>query len=163
MWPAGTSRRCWPASTKPQGLLPYTEHAKNRHRHLGSQTRHPLEFCDIPRPVHRELRSGMIDLAQVFGCQLQADRSDVLIQALELARAGNRDYPRLFRKQPCKSYLAGGHLPSARELAEQLNHGSIGSARFRGEARDNVAGVIPVECRVLVDLAGEKPIAQGAE
>src|SRR5262249_30645299 len=113
--------------------------------------------------VDREPCQGTIDFQQVCGCQVYIDRCDVLIQALEPASAGNRHYPGLSRHEPGEGQLSGCDLPSAREPAQLLNQGSIGTARNRRETRHEVAVVVPVKPRMLIDLPGEKTSAQGTE
>ena len=54
------------------------------------QSRHFLQALRIAVPFHLDLRRGDVDVLQVFSRQLDRHRSDVLIQAVQLRRAGNR-------------------------------------------------------------------------
>ena len=53
-----------------------------------------------PRPPHRDLRDGAVHLAEVVGRRGHVNRSDVLLQALQLAGAWDGNDPWLLGKQP---------------------------------------------------------------
>jgi len=38
----------------------------------------------IPRPLHRDLGDGALDLAEIVGRELDGDRPDVLLEPLQL-------------------------------------------------------------------------------
>src|SRR5437016_384845 len=126
-------------------------------------TRQLLQLRGIARAMQLDCRKGGIDLRQILGGQLDGGGLNVLVQALEPACSGNGNYPGLLRQEPCQSQLAGCHLPSAGEPPQQLNQIPIGPPRVRGKAGREVAVIIALKGRVLIDRPGEKPTAQWAE
>ena len=76
-------------------------------------------------------------------------------------RDGNN--PRLLVRQPGEGDLRGRRLLLLRDPGQQIDQRLIRLARFRREARDDVAEVRFTERRVRVDLSGEKAFAQGTE
>jgi hypothetical protein len=57
--------------------------------------------------LHRDLRRRSSNFAQVFGCQLDVGCPQVLVEALQLPGAGDRNDPRLLGEEPCQSDLRG--------------------------------------------------------
>ena len=113
--------------------------------------------------MHRDLRGGALDLAEVVGRQFDGSRPDVLLQAMQLRGARDRNDPRLLGEQPGERDLGRRRLLPLRDLAEQIDQGLVRLPGLRREARDDVAEVGAVERRVLVDLAREEALAQRAE
>ena len=77
-------------------------------RHLPPVVINPaLELRWIPRAVHRDLRGSGIDLLRSSGVSGSCTRAEVLVQAVELRRAWNRNDPRLLREEPRQCELSG--------------------------------------------------------
>ena len=125
-----------------------------------SATGHLLQVLGVPGPLHRDLRGRGLDLAEVVGRELDVGRPEVLVQAMQLRGARDRDDPRLLGEQPGERDLGRRRLLASRDLAEQVDQGLVRLDRLRREARDGVAEVGAVEGRVLVDLAGEEALAR---
>ena len=71
--------------------------------------------------MHRDLRGGAFDVAQVLRRELDGHRPDVLVQALKPARAGDGHNPRLLGQQPRERDLRGRGLLALRDAAEQID------------------------------------------
>jgi len=112
--------------------------------------------------VHRDLCGGDIDVPQIAGREFDRDCPDVLVQAMQLGGAWDRDHPRLLRQQPGECDLSRRGLFPFRDTGEQMNQGLIGLEGLRREARQGAAEVGTVELRIFIDLAREEPLAQGA-
>src|SRR5205823_5292067 len=108
-------------------------------------------------------REGGLDAAQVVGRQLDRDRAEVLLQAVQFRRAGDRNDPRLLGQEPRQRDLRRGRPLLSRDLSEQLDQGLVGLAVLLREAGDDVAEVGLVEGRALADGAGEEALSQWAE
>ena len=103
--------------------------------------------------LYHETRRDAVDLAQVVGGQFDRGRAEVLLQAVQLRRAGDRHDPRLLRQQPGERDLRGRRPLALRDRAEQVDQRLVRLARLGREAGNGVAEVGAVERRVLVDLA----------
>jgi hypothetical protein len=66
---------------------------------------HPLLGLGVASALRGEV--CLLDLAQVLGRQLDVDGADVLLQAMTLGRARDRDDPRLLSEQPRERDLGG--------------------------------------------------------
>ena len=108
--------------------------------------------------MHRDLRRGALDFAEIVGRQFDASGSDVLFQPMQLRRARDRNNPRLLRKQPGERDLRRCRLLLFCDLAKQIDQRLIRLPVLRRKARDDVAEIGAVELRVFVDLAGEEAL-----
>src|SRR5579885_165510 len=114
----------------------------------------------VARTLHLDLRGGVLDLAQILGAQLHARRTQILFEALQLGRAGNRHDPRLLRQQPGQRDLGRRRALALRDSAQQLDQSLVRLARLGRKAGQAVAEVVLAELRVLIDGAGEKASAE---
>src|SRR5262249_12056896 len=89
--------------------------------------------------------------------------SDILFEARELRRAGNRHDPRPLCEQPRKRDLRGRGLLSDCHGCKELDERPIRFARLRFEARKRVAEVVLVERRRRVDTTRQETLAERAE
>lgn len=128
-----------------------------------SSTRHLLQLFGVSRSLDCDLRSGIIDVTQIVGCQFDGDCPDVLFQAMQLCGTWNRHNPRFLSQQPSDRDLSRGRLLLLRDRTEQIDQGLIRFPSFRRKARDGVAEVGTIERRVFVDLACEEAFTQRAE
>ena len=115
-----------------------------RLRRLVGRHRSIIRCCAlrVPRAFGRDLRGGAVDLAEVVGRELDVGRGDVLLQAVQLRRAGDRDDPRLLGEQPGERDLRGRCVLPFRDPGQQLDEGAIRLPGVRVEARDGVAEVV---------------------
>ena len=58
-----------------------------------SATRHSLQLFGVPRSLHGDLRGGAIDLPEIVWGELDVDGTKILLQAVQLRGAWNRDDP----------------------------------------------------------------------
>ena len=107
---------------------------------------------------------GMLDRRQIVRGQREVGRAEVLLQPVQLGRAGDRHDPRLLRQQPGerdlrrRRPLARGDLPSAGRPAP----GWPAAPRARSAAR--CCGSRSLSKRgVGVDRAGQEALAERAE
>src|SRR5713226_7345614 len=98
-------------------------------------------------------RNGAVNLPQIAFGEIDLDRADVLLQALDLAAARNRNDPRLLSEQPGERDLRRRRLFLLSDPGEQVDNGLIGFDCLGREARVAAANVREVEGRVFVDLA----------
>ena len=100
-----------------------------------------LQVLRVSRSLHRNLRSGTVDLAEIVGCQLNGRGADVFFQPVQLRCAGDGNDPRLLREQPGERDLRRRRFLLFGDLAEQIDQGLIRFAVLRREARDDVAEI----------------------
>jgi hypothetical protein len=55
----------------------------------------PFEMLGVAGALRRDLRGGVLDLAEITGHQLKVGGADVLVEALQPPGAGNGDDPGL--------------------------------------------------------------------
>src|SRR5579864_4937241 len=122
---------------------------------------HPLVRLGVASALRLDLR--VVDLTQVVGRQLDVDCCVVLLEAVQLRRAGDRNEPRLLREDPCEGDLRSRCALSLRNLLEQLDEGAVRSQRLRVEARNGASEIRRLEGLVDVDLPGEESLAEWAE
>ena len=108
-------------------------------------------------------RRGALNIAQIVLRELDAERAEVLVQALQFARTGNGHDPRLLSQQPGQRDLGGCRVLPLGGGLEQVDQRQIRFPCLRGESRNGVADVAAGERSVLVDLAGQKAFAKWAE
>ena len=119
-------------------------------------------FSGVASPCTVILRGGGVDVTEIVRRKFDGDRPDVLLQAMQLRGAWNRDDPRLLSEQPRQRDLGGCRLLPFCDAAEQIDQRLVRLEGLRREAREGAAEVGAVECRVLVDLAREEALAQRA-
>ncbi len=90
----------------------------------------------LDRDFRRRRRSR-----QVGAGQLQRRRADVLLQPRQLGGAGDRHDPGLLRQQPGQRDLGGRRAFLPRDGGQQVDHGLVGLARLRREARQGAAEI----------------------
>jgi hypothetical protein len=69
--------------------------------------------------LHRDLRSGVVDLAEIIGRKVDRRGSDIVFEAMQLGRTWNWHDPRPLRKQPSKDDLRRCRLLLFGDLAKQ--------------------------------------------
>src|SRR5947209_2827140 len=84
---------------------------------------------------------------------MDLDRADILLQALDLAAARNRNEPRLLHEQPGERDLRRSCLFLRSDASEQVDHDLIGFDSLQREARAAAANIRAVEGGGFVDLA----------
>ncbi len=94
---------------------------------------------------------------------MPTQRADVLLQAMQLRGAGDRNDPRLLGKQLGKRNLRRRHSLSSCNLADEINESLVCLSRLRREAGNDVAEIGFVECCVLADGARKEALAQRAK
>src|SRR5204863_1414500 len=87
----------------------------------------------------------------------------VLLEPMTLGRSRDRDDPRLLRQQPRERDLCGRRLLPFGERGQPLDEREIRFPVLRGEARDDIAKVVAVERRRLVNLPRQKALTERAE
>src|SRR4051794_13617590 len=92
----------------------------------------------VTSPLHTDLCSGTFYVAEILTCELYCCCADVLVEAVQLGRAGNRNDPRLLRQQPGKRDLAGRSALSLCDVLQQIDERLIGLPVLRIEARNAV-------------------------
>jgi hypothetical protein len=123
---------------------------------VSSKAGHSLQMFGVASPLHRDLRGGAFDLAQIVAGERDGRRADVLIKTMELRRAGDRRDPRLLREEPGERDLGGRRLFLRRDVGEEIDQRPVRLARLRREARNAVADVGTAESPVFANRACEK-------
>jgi hypothetical protein len=121
-----------------------------------------LQLFGVARPLHRDLRSGGIDLAEIVGRKLDGRRSDVFLEPVKLRGARDRNDPRVLGEQPGERNLRRSGVLASRNPAKQIDQCLIGFPGFRREARQRSPKVGAVEFRVLVYFPREETLAERA-
>ena len=111
----------------------------------GSAAGHLLQLLGVPGPLHRDLRGGGLDLAEVVGRELDRGGPEVLVQPMELRGARDGDDPGLLGEQPGERDLGGRRLLPLGDAAEQVDQGLIRLQGLGREARQGAAEVGAVE------------------
>jgi hypothetical protein len=101
------------------------------------------------------LEVGVLDLAQVVLGQLDLGGGDVLLEPVQLRRAGNRNDPRPLGEQPGDRDLRRRRVLAPGDLAREVDEGAVGPARIALEARILRVEVRLFEPGALVDRAGQ--------
>src|SRR5438093_1451513 len=89
-------------------------------RMLSSETGPFFQRLGVARPLNRDLRGGASDLAEIVGRKFDCDRSDVLLQALQLRGAWDWNDPRFLSKQPGQRDLSRCRLLPLGDRAKQI-------------------------------------------
>lgn len=79
---------------------------------------HLLQLLGVSGPLHRNLGSGLINVAEVVRSQFDGHCPKVFVQPVQLCSPRNRDNPRLLGEQPCESNLSRCCLFSFGDAAE---------------------------------------------
>jgi hypothetical protein len=125
---------------------------RDRPTHSGHSTTDVLlQVRRITSTLNRDLGYRIIDVAKIAAAQLQASSTDVLLQPVQLRRSRNRNDPPLLSQQPGECDLSGRRLLATGNLSEQVDESLIRLARFRCEARNDVAKVATVERRAFAN------------
>src|SRR6188508_1573662 len=99
-----------------------------RHGRTGSTPSaidHPLLGLRIAGALRGDLRCGGLDLPQVFMSELDIGCGEVLLEAVQLRRPGDRDDPRALRKDPGERDLRRGRALAFRHPTQQLDEGTV--------------------------------------
>src|SRR5215207_2885827 len=139
------------------------QRVRPQERPLRSAAGQPLQMLWVSGTFHLDLCGGALDLAEIVRGELEFGGTDVLVEALQLPGAGNRDYPGLLSEQPGQRDLSRRGVLACCNLAKQFHQGLVRSASFRSESRDGGADVGTVEGRALIHLPGEEAFPQRAE
>src|SRR4051794_13723981 len=120
----------------------------------------PQHLLGIPGALDPDGRGHGLDLVEVVGGERDGERPQVLVEALDLPRAEQRDDPRLPGEQPRQGDLRRrGPVPPPYG-SEQIDQGPVRLACRRREAGNPAAEVGGVERRARVDFAGEEALPQ---
>src|ERR1700693_1608892 len=122
-----------------------------------------LQFFRIPFPLHRDLRRCGLQLPEIVGRQLDRNRSDVLFEPVQLRRTRDGHERRLLRKQPSERDLRGRRFLLLRKFPQQVHQSLIRSSVLRREARYDIAEIVLVELRILVDLPSKEAFTKRTE
>src|SRR5262245_36745649 len=82
-----------------------------------STTDQSLQAFRVPRPLHSDLRSSVINFAEVVRRQFHLNGSNVLFQVAQFRDAWNRRDPRLLGHHPGQRDLRGRRLLSLCDLS----------------------------------------------
>src|SRR5215472_10418847 len=102
-------------------------------------------------------------LAKIIGRELHVHSSKVFLQAMQLGRSRNGDYPWFLRKQPGERDLSRCCLLLVGKFNDQIDQCLIRIAIFFRKARDDISEIVLVELCVLADRAGKKALSEWAE
>ena len=135
----------------------------------------PLALCALSRGLgvavafNGDLRGGGIDVPKIVGRKLDRGRSDVLLDAAELGRTGDRDDPRLLRQQPGQCDLRRCGMLLRANLTQQVYYRPVRLAGLGRVKRGKperlslppkvvVSSILPVRKPLPRGLKGTKPI-----
>jgi hypothetical protein len=99
-------------------------------------TGHLLQMFGVASPLHRDPGSGALDLTEVVGREFDGGRPEVLVQAMQLRGARNRNDPRLLGEEPRERDLGRRRPLPLGGLSEQVDQGLVRLPCLRREARD---------------------------
>jgi hypothetical protein len=103
--------------------------------------------------VHRNLRCGAIDLAEIGRGQVNPGGAEIFLETMTFCRARDRYDPGFLRQEPRKRDLRGGRLLLIGKFLEPVDEREIRLAVLLGEARDDIAKIRAVEGGRRVDRA----------
>src|SRR5689334_7878403 len=106
---------------------------------------------------------GVLDCGEIFSRQCEVQCSQVLFETTQLRCARYGNYPWLLGKQPGERDLSWCCVLFVRERREQVHQSLIRLPVLLLKARDAAAEVRAVEFCFRGDLAGQEPLAEGAE
>ena len=128
----------------------------------------------VAGPLHRDLGDGAIDLAQVVGRQLDGGCAEVLLQAMQLGGAGDRNDPGLLRQQPGQGDLRRRRPSSAPRSAPSSSTSAWFALRASGVKRGTmlrksllsnvvVSSIAPVRKPLPRGLKATKPMPSSSQ
>src|SRR5271155_2352330 len=82
---------------------------------------------------------------------------------MQLGGAGNRNDPRLLRKEPSKCKLGRGHLLAGCNASQHVYERPVRLTRLRCKARHGIAEVLCAERGLGIDRAGQEALSEWAE
>src|SRR5208337_1234817 len=100
---------------------------------------------------------------EIVACKFDRRRGDVLLETLEFRRARDRNDPRSLREEPGKGDLSRCGLLLSCESAKHIDQSLIRFSILWREAGNDVAEVVLVELRLLVDRTGQEAFAERAK
>src|SRR5262245_57144421 len=112
--------------------------------------------------MHLDLCSGGMDRTELVGGEFDGRGADVLLQAMELARAGDRHNPRLLRQHPGQRDLRWRRMLLSSDLGEQVGDRLVGFERIRCKAREPASNVGATKAHVGVNLPGQEALPERA-
>lgn len=117
----------------------------------------------IPRSLYGDAGSRALDIPEVVRGQFNFNRTEVLLQARQLGRTGYGCDPGLLGEQPGQGQLGGRSVLSGGQFSQHIHQGLVRLPFLGCEPGYDVAEIVTVELRLVVDLPGEKSLAQRAE
>jgi hypothetical protein len=106
---------------------------------------------------------GGLNLMQIVRTQLDRCPANILLQPVQLGRAGDRGDPGLLRQKPRNRDLRRRRVFARCDVPHGVDQALIGLAVLLREARHDVAEVALVEARVVGDGSRKKALAERAE
>ncbi len=79
-----------------------------------------------PRPMDFDVCRRAVNFAHIVGVQFDGCRGEVLLQAVQFARAGDRHDPGLLREQPGQSDLCRAGLLAGGDARQQIEQRLVG-------------------------------------
>ena len=122
----------------------------------------PFEELGVPGALDVDGVGHRGDLGEVLGAELEVGGAEVLLEAVQLARPGDRSDPRLLGQQPGERDLGGRGSVALGHVLEPVEQPLVGLPRVLGEPRDRGPDVALGERGRRVDSPGEEPFAQRA-
>jgi hypothetical protein len=114
----------------------------------------------ITRPFELDLGGSSLDRIQIFRGQFNVQCSEVLIQPVELRRAGNGNNPGLLRQQPRECDLRRCCFLLFRKASDQVNQNLIGLPILPFETRDLASKIAALELGLRRDLPSQETFSQ---
>src|SRR4051812_14586983 len=123
-----------------------------------------LQVRRVPVAVNRDFRRRVVDLSEIGGGYGYVGGTEVLLEPVQFGRAGDRHDRWLLREEPGERELRRcGPLPH-RDSVQQVDQRLVRRDVLPREPWERgPAEVTGLERRRLIDLAGEKALAEWAE
>lgn len=86
---------------------------------------HLFQLFGVTSALHSDLRGGEVDLTKIVGREVKDDRSDILVQTMQLRGARNGNDPRLLGEQPGERDLGWSRLFPLANFREQIDQGLV--------------------------------------
>src|SRR5215470_15431595 len=80
-----------------------------------------LQMCGIALTLYLDCGNGALNRAQVIRGQIDGNRSEVLLKAMQRRGAWDGSDPRLLRQQPCECNLSTRHVFPCCDFAKHFN------------------------------------------
>ena len=100
------------------------------------------EVRGVALALHLDRGERLLDAPQIVRGELDRSSADVLLQAVQLRRPGDRHDPGLLRQQPGERDLRRRRALPLGDRPSQIDQRLVRLARLRREARDDVAEVV---------------------